>query len=73
VEGEAFAEPDFSGMRSQFATASKRNLRFLPFIFTEHGAIMATESKVAPKNRRNRAARLRDENPGVKKPRRPST
>lgn len=29
-------------MRSQFATASsKRNLRFLPYAFTEHGAIMA--------------------------------
>ena len=28
-------------MRSQFATASKRNVRFLPFAFTEHGAIMA--------------------------------
>jgi len=29
------------GMRSQFATASKRNIRFLPYVFTEHGAIMA--------------------------------
>ncbi len=30
------------GMRSQFVTASKtRNIRFLPFAFTEHGAIMA--------------------------------
>ncbi len=28
------------GMRSQFATASKRNLRYLPWAFTEHGAIM---------------------------------
>lgn len=28
-------------MRSQFVTASKRNIRFLPFAFTEHGAIMA--------------------------------
>ena len=28
-------------MRSQFATASKRNVRFLPYAFTEHGAIMA--------------------------------
>jgi hypothetical protein len=30
------------GMRSQIATASsKRNLRFMPYAFTEHGAIMA--------------------------------
>ena len=29
-------------MRSQFATASsKRNIRFLPHVFTEHGALMA--------------------------------
>src|SRR5215469_8809511 len=28
-------------MRSQFATAYKRNLRFLPYAFTENGAIMA--------------------------------
>src|SRR5687768_1853255 len=27
-------------MRSQFATASKRNLRYRPNVFTEHGAIM---------------------------------
>lgn len=29
------------GMRSQIATASKRNVRFLPLAFTEHGAVMA--------------------------------
>jgi phage regulator Rha-like protein len=28
-------------MRSQFVIASKRNIRYLPFVFTEHGAIMA--------------------------------
>lgn len=28
-------------MRSQNATASKRNIRYLPYAFTEHGAIMA--------------------------------
>lgn len=28
-------------MRSQFVTASKRNVRHLPFAFTEHGALMA--------------------------------
>ena len=29
------------GIRSQFATASKRNIRYLPVAFTEHGALMA--------------------------------
>ena len=28
-------------MRSQIATASKRNVRFFPYVFTEHGALMA--------------------------------
>ena len=28
-------------MRSQIATASKRNVRYLPYGFTEHGALMA--------------------------------
>lgn len=28
-------------MRSQFATASRRNIRHLPYAFTEHGVIMA--------------------------------
>jgi hypothetical protein len=28
-------------IRSQIATTSKRNIRFLPYAFTEHGAIMA--------------------------------
>lgn len=28
-------------MRAQFATASKRNIRYLPYAFTEHGVIMA--------------------------------
>jgi hypothetical protein len=28
-------------MWSQFATASKRNIRHLPVVFTEHGALMA--------------------------------
>lgn len=27
-------------MRSHFATASRRNVRYLPLAFTEHGAIM---------------------------------
>jgi hypothetical protein len=27
-------------MRSQFVTASKRNIRFRPYAFTEHGAVM---------------------------------
>lgn len=29
------------GMRSQNATASKRNIRYQPYAFTEHGALMA--------------------------------
>jgi len=28
-------------VRSQIATASKRNVRYLPYAFTEHGALMA--------------------------------
>jgi phage regulator Rha-like protein len=34
---------EFESMRSHFATASgrKRNVRFLPYVFTEHGALMA--------------------------------
>lgn len=28
-------------LRSQFATASKRNIRYPPYAFTEHGALMA--------------------------------
>lgn len=28
-------------IRSQNVTASKRNIRYLPYVFTEHGAIMA--------------------------------
>jgi len=27
-------------MRSRFATGSKRNLRYRPYVFTEHGAVM---------------------------------
>ena len=32
---------DWDAMRSQNVTASKRNVRFLPWVFTEHGALMA--------------------------------
>ena len=32
---------EVQSMRSQIATASKRNVRYLPFAFTEHGALMA--------------------------------
>src|SRR5207249_1248605 len=31
---------EFQKMRSQFVTASKRNIRHLPFAFTEHGVAM---------------------------------
>jgi hypothetical protein len=33
--------PEWDAMRSQNVTASKRNVRFLPLVFTEHGALMA--------------------------------
>ena len=33
--------PDETTIRSQIVTASKRNIRFRPIAFTEHGAIMA--------------------------------
>ncbi len=36
----ATTSPD-QGMRSQIVTASKRNIRFLPYAFTEYGALMA--------------------------------
>ena len=29
-----------AAMRSQFVTASKRNIRYQPYAFTEHGALM---------------------------------
>lgn len=32
---------EWDAMRSQNVTASKRNVRFLPWAFTEHGALMA--------------------------------
>ena len=41
---------EVEAMRSQIATASRRNLRFRPYAFTEHGAIMAANvlnSKIA--------------------------
>lgn len=37
-----------SNIRSQNATASKRNERFLPYAFTEHGAIMAANVLNSP-------------------------
>ena len=40
--------PEPADMRSQIATASKRNIRFLPYAFTEHGAIMAANVLNSP-------------------------
>ena len=34
-------EKEITSMRSQIATASKRNTRYKPYAFTEHGALMA--------------------------------
>ncbi len=42
-----FAE--FDAMRSQNATALKRNVRYLPYVFTEHGAIMAANVLNTPR------------------------
>jgi hypothetical protein len=38
---ERLTADELETMRSQFATASRRNVRFPPYVFTEHGAIMA--------------------------------
>jgi hypothetical protein len=46
VKSVADTAPD---MRSQIVTASKRNVRFLPFAFTEHGAIMAAAVLNSPR------------------------
>lgn len=35
-------------MRSQIATASKRNIRYRPYVFTEHGALMLTSVLNSP-------------------------
>jgi alanine-alpha-ketoisovalerate/valine-pyruvate aminotransferase len=35
-------------MRSQNVTASKRNIRYLPYAFTEHGALMAANILNSP-------------------------
>ena len=37
-----------TGMRSQIVTASKRNVRFLPYAFTENGAVMAANVLNSP-------------------------
>jgi hypothetical protein len=43
------SSPMSSAMRSQIATASRRNVRFLPYAFTEHGAIMAANVLNSPR------------------------
>jgi len=37
------------GMRSQIATASRRSVRYLPYTFTEHGALMAATVLNSPR------------------------
>jgi hypothetical protein len=39
----------YSLMRSQTVTASKRNVRYLPYAFTEHGALMAASVLNTPR------------------------
>jgi hypothetical protein len=47
------APEEFDRMRSQFVTASiKRNIRFLPYAFTEHGALMAATVLIQPRRSR---------------------
>ncbi|MEI7958585.1 MAG: ORF6N domain-containing protein [Verrucomicrobiota bacterium] len=40
---------EVANMRSQIATASKRNIRYRPWVFTEHGAIMAANVLNSPR------------------------
>ena len=40
---------EVASMRSQIATASKRNIRYRPWVFTEHGAIMAANVLNSPR------------------------
>jgi hypothetical protein len=44
-----FASATKYDMRSQIATASRRNIRYTPFAFTEHGAIMAAAMLNSPR------------------------
>ena len=43
------ASPMSSAMRSQIATASRRNVRFLPYAFNEHGAMMVANVLNSPR------------------------
>lgn len=45
---ESGTSKDEPGMRFQTGTASKRNVRYLPCVFTEHGAIMAANILRSP-------------------------
>jgi hypothetical protein len=36
-------------MRSQIVTASKRNIRYLPYVFTENGVVMAANVLNSPR------------------------
>ena len=40
---------EVAGMRSQIVTASKRNIRFQPYAFTEHGIVMAASVLNSPR------------------------
>jgi hypothetical protein len=40
---------EVAGMRSQIVTASKRNIRFQPYAFTEHGVVMAASVLNSPR------------------------
>jgi hypothetical protein len=49
LKGKEINEARSSGNRSQIATASRRNIRFRPYVFTEHGAIMAANILSSPR------------------------
>lgn len=43
------SEQEAAAMRSQIVTASRRNVRYLPYAFTEHGVIMAASILNTPR------------------------
>ena len=54
-------EVDNLAMRSQIVTASKRNIRFRPYVFTEHGAVMLASVLNSPTAIWQKSIKLRRE------------
>lgn len=42
-------DPEAAAMRSQFATSSKRNIKYQPLAFTEHGVVMLSAVLNSPR------------------------